>query len=184
MNCSTGKPGTPAYVMPAKECLSNMARLSLCGKLNLAIEKCDPYPFLIPYYGSKEFMTETALMHQIIQPFSVSQYVPLWEKVLSILLKNQKVKDQKEVNTVNKIFVPHELKTIEVDTEKKIFRINGEDFGDGCTGFLISCTPDNFRIDMEIDTTVRFVSYSGKGTLKEQGEYESEFSLVESHRLP
>ena len=31
---------------------------------------------------------------------------------------------------MSKIFVPHELKTIEVDTEKKIFRINGEDFGE------------------------------------------------------
>ena len=91
MNCPTGKPGTPVYAMSAEESLSNMARLSLYGKLNLAIEKCDPYPFLIPYYGSKEFMTETALMHQIIQPFSVSQYVPLWERVLSILLwKNKK----------------------------------------------------------------------------------------------
>ncbi|WP_448774549.1 hypothetical protein [Blautia sp.] len=91
MNCPTGKPGTPAYAMPVEEHLSNMARLSLYGKLNLAIEKCDPYPFLIPYYGSKEFMTETALIHQIIQPFSVSQYAPLWERVLSILLwKNKK----------------------------------------------------------------------------------------------
>ena len=44
---------------------------------------------------------------------------------------------------MNKIFVPHELKTIEVDTEKKIFRINGEDFGRECTGFIISCTPDH-----------------------------------------
>lgn len=96
MNCPTGKPGTPAYAMSAEESLSNMARLSLCGKLNLAIEKCNLYPFLIPYYGSKEFMTETALMHQIIQPFSVSQYAPLWERILSILLKNQKVKDQRE----------------------------------------------------------------------------------------
>ncbi len=84
---------------------------------------------------------------------------------------------------MDKIFIPHEFKTIEVDIEKKIFRINGENFGDGCTGFTISCTPDNFRIDMEIDTTVRFVSYSVKGRLKEQGEYESEFPLVESHRL-
>lgn len=58
MNCPTGKPGTPAYAMSAEESLSNMARLSLCGKLNLAIEKCNLYPFLIPYYGSKEFMTE------------------------------------------------------------------------------------------------------------------------------
>lgn len=45
---------------------------------------------------------------------------------------------------MNKIFVPHELKTIEVNTEKKIFRINGEDFGHECTGFMISCTPDDF----------------------------------------
>ena len=81
MNCPTGKPGTPAYAMSAEESLSNMARLSLCGKLNLAIEKCNLYPFLIPYYGSKEFMTETALMHQIIQPFSASQYVPLYHKL-------------------------------------------------------------------------------------------------------
>lgn len=41
MNCPTGKPGTPAYAMSAEESLSNMARLSLCGKLNLAIEKCN-----------------------------------------------------------------------------------------------------------------------------------------------
>lgn len=48
MNCPTGKPGTPAYAMSAEESLSNMARLSLCGKLNLAIEKCNLYlPFWI-----------------------------------------------------------------------------------------------------------------------------------------
>ena len=85
---------------------------------------------------------------------------------------------------MSKIFIPHELKTIEVDVEKKIFRINGEDFGFGCTGFMITCTPDDFRIDMEIDTTVRFVSYSNKGELKEQGEYESKIPLVQSHRMP
>lgn len=49
---------------------------------------------------------------------------------------------------------------------------------------MITCTPDDFRIDMEIDTTVRFVSYSGKGKLREQGEYESKIPLVQSHRLP
>ena len=85
---------------------------------------------------------------------------------------------------MNKIFIPHELKTIEVDTEKKIFRINGEDFGYGCTGFMISCTPDDFRIDMEVDTTVHFANYSNKGELREQGEYKSEYPLVESHRAP
>ena len=47
---------------------------------------------------------------------------------------------------MSKIFVPHELKTIEVDTEKKIFRIKGEEFCEGCTGFMISCTPGEFKI--------------------------------------
>lgn len=161
MNCSTGKPGTPAYVMPAKECLSNMARLSLCGKLNLAIEKCNPYPFLIPYYGSKEFMTETALMHQIIQPFSVSQYVPLWERVLSILLKNQKVKDQKEVNTVNKIFVPHDVNSIwymrdikgmRVVANGLIYRRFADDISTRKFGFAMKEKPkDIMEINLGID---------------------------------
>lgn len=83
---------------------------------------------------------------------------------------------------MNKIFVPHELKAIEVDTEKKIFRINGEDFGYGCTGFMISCTPDDFRIDVEVDTTVHFASYSNKGVQREQGTYQAEVPLCESCR--
>lgn len=58
-----------------------------------------------------------------------------------------------------KIFVPHELKKIEVDTEKKIFRINGEDFGKDCTGFSITCQRhDCFDIRVEVDATVRYVS--------------------------
>lgn len=85
---------------------------------------------------------------------------------------------------MSKIFIPHELKTIEVDTEKKIFRINGEDFGYGCTGFMISCTPEDFRIDMKVNTTVYFASYSNKGELREQGTYKAEIPLVESHREP
>lgn len=85
---------------------------------------------------------------------------------------------------MNKIFVPHELKTIEVNTEKKIFRINGEDFGHECTGFMISCTPDDFRIDMQVDTTIHFASYSNKKGLREQGTYKAEVPLVESHRTP
>lgn len=71
MNCPTGKPGTPAYAMSAEESLSNMARLSLCGKLNLAIEKCNLYPFLIPYYGSKEFMTERPALAEHRQVYRI-----------------------------------------------------------------------------------------------------------------
>jgi len=60
------------------------------------------------------------------------------------------------------LFAPRKLKTIEVDTEKKIFRVNGEDFGEGCTGFTISCDgPGLFDIRMEVDATVRYIHYEG-----------------------
>lgn len=60
------------------------------------------------------------------------------------------------------IFVPHELKTLTIDTEKKIFKINGEDFGTGCTGFTISCDgPGLFDIRIELETVVRYVHYEG-----------------------
>lgn len=61
-----------------------------------------------------------------------------------------------------KIFVPHELKTIEIDVEKKIFRVNGEDFGKGCTGFQIFCSTKHAKDDemysvcMHIDSDIRF----------------------------
>lgn len=61
---------------------------------------------------------------------------------------------------MSKIFVPHELKTIEVDVEKKIFKVNGEDFGYGCTEFSITCTGyREFSVRMEIDTKVRYIQY-------------------------
>ena len=57
------------------------------------------------------------------------------------------------------LFVPHALKTLEVDTEKKVFRINGEDFGKNCTGFSITCHKyDSFDIRVEVNTKVHFVS--------------------------
>ena len=59
-----------------------------------------------------------------------------------------------------KIFAPHYLKTIEVDTENKVFKVNGEDFGIGCSGFLIECTGyEEFSIEMRIDTAVRYAKY-------------------------
>lgn len=61
---------------------------------------------------------------------------------------------------MSKIFIPHELKTLSIDTEKKIFQINGEDFGKGCTGFSIWCGgPGRFNIRMELDVAVRYVHY-------------------------
>lgn len=53
--------------------------------------------------------------------------------------------------------MPNELKTIEIDTEKKIFNINGEAFGEKCTEFYISCeAAEGFRVNMEIGTRVTF----------------------------
>lgn len=60
---------------------------------------------------------------------------------------------------MEKIFIPHELKTIEVNTEKKVFKINGEEFGRDCTGFTIVCHKhDSFDIRVEVNATVRYVS--------------------------
>lgn len=66
------------------------------------------------------------------------------------------------------IFTPHELKTIEVDVEKKIFRVNGEDFGEGCTEFSISCsaernTDEFLNVNMRIESDVHFSTYNEKG---------------------
>lgn len=60
---------------------------------------------------------------------------------------------------MSKIFIPHELKTLSIDTEKKIFQINGEEFGKDCAGFTITCKSyKDFDIRIEIDATVKFVS--------------------------
>lgn len=75
----------------------------------------------------------------------------------------------------NKVFIPKELKTVEIDAEKKIFRINGEDFGKECTGFRIGCeagSDDFFTIDMSIDTTIHFLTYDRTGKLNSQKTYE------------
>lgn len=73
-----------------------------------------------------------------------------------------------------KIFVPHELKTIEVDAEKKIFRINGEDFGKGCTGFSIHCSShDDFNIRVEVDTTVYYATYGENQQKTSEQKYET-----------
>lgn len=66
-----------------------------------------------------------------------------------------------------KVFTPHELKTIEVDVEKKIFRVNGEDFGEDCENFIIKCDANNensfFEVTMNVGTVVKFSSYDWNG---------------------
>ena len=65
---------------------------------------------------------------------------------------------------MEKVFVPHELKTIEVDVEKKRFLVNGEPFGADCTGFSISCEAGvGYRVSMEVNTSVIFANYSEDG---------------------
>lgn len=61
--------------------------------------------------------------------------------------------------------MPNELKTIEIDTRNKIFRINGEDFGERCIGFNIHCdATEGFMVRMNIDADILFVSkYNLKG---------------------
>lgn len=64
---------------------------------------------------------------------------------------------------MEKFFVPHELKTIEIDVEKKVFKINGENFGKGCTGFTITCGGlDDFSIEVELNARIQYATYQGK----------------------
>lgn len=70
--------------------------------------------------------------------------------------------DSLNAATEPQLFVPHELKTIEVDTEKKVFRVNGEDFGKGCSYFMISCdAADGYKVRLEVDTKLVFTSREG-----------------------
>lgn len=90
----------------------------------------------------------------------------LYEEIRQLRKELRRVQIQAERNN---IFVPRELKTIEVDTEKKIFKVNGSDFGLGCTGFEISCSgPGLFDIRMELDTKVRYIHYENNKIVSDQ----------------
>ena len=79
---------------------------------------------------------------------------------------------------MDKIFTPHELKTIEIDVEKNIFKINGESFGKGCTGFAIYCNGHkDFEIRVEVDTTVVISSYGADLQKKSEQEFQSNSPL-------
>lgn len=86
-----GESGTIGYEMATEESIVNMARLSLIGKLNLAIletglwtaGRCE----LVPYYEwSKKIPTEKFLPQISAQSFA-DQCGTLQESELSILLK-------------------------------------------------------------------------------------------------
>ena len=60
--------------------------------------------------------------------------------------------------------IPNELKTVEIDFEKKIFKINGVDFGDDTTDFSINFEAgEGFNVYMDAHTKVRFATYDING---------------------
>ena len=64
--------------------------------------------------------------------------------------------------------VPQEIKTLEVDTEKKIFRLNGIDFADGCDYFEVSCEGgEGFKVRMDLNKRIALVSYDHNNVLKD-----------------
>ena len=75
---------------------------------------------------------------------------------------------------MNELFVPKELESIEVDVKSKTFKINGKDFGGGCSGFTITCRPDTWEVRMEVDTTVTFLSFDKEGMQKENRTYKTD----------
>lgn len=53
---------------------------------------------------------------------------------------------------------PRELKTVEIDIEKKIFRVNGEDYGKVAQGFTLSCLNHEDKKKDWFYVTLRLVS--------------------------
>lgn len=73
----------------------------------------------------------------------------------------------------------NELKTVEIDFEKKIFKINGVDFGNGTTEFSINFEAGgDFNVYMDAYTRVRFATYDSHGkkltdrTIERNGQQE------------
>ena len=67
--------------------------------------------------------------------------------------------------TTENIFTPHELKTVEIDVEKKIFKINGMDMGKGCSDLNINFNCNGSRIKVEAKNIIEFSSYDRRGDL-------------------
>lgn len=71
---------------------------------------------------------------------------------------------------------PRELKTVEIDVEKKIFRVNGEDFSK-VTGFKLSCTSprdsekDWFNVLLSLESNIRYLNeYDINGNLTSENK--------------
>ncbi len=71
---------------------------------------------------------------------------------------------------------PRELKTVEIDVEKKIFRVNGEDFSK-VNRFKLSCTSprdsgkDWFQVLLSLESNIRYLNeYDINGNLTSENE--------------
>lgn len=62
--------------------------------------------------------------------------------------------------------LPNELKTIEIDVEKRKFLINGEPFGKSMGFELVCNTKDGFHVTLKVDTRVVFADYTMSGKSK------------------
>lgn len=63
--------------------------------------------------------------------------------------------------------IPQEIKTLEVDVEKKIFRLNGIDFADGCDYFSVECKGgEGFHVRMELNKRIILANYDHNNALK------------------
>lgn len=73
---------------------------------------------------------------------------------------------------------PRQLKTVEIDVENKIFRVNGEDFGRVAEGFTLSCLrkenkeKDWFCVTMQLVDRITYTNgYDIDGNLTSEYEW-------------
>ena len=63
--------------------------------------------------------------------------------------------------------VPQEIKTLEVDVEKRIFRLNGIGFAEGCDYCSVSCEGGKgFHVRMELNKRIILADYDHNNALK------------------
>ena len=72
-----------------------------------------------------------------------------------------------------------QLKTIEIDVEKNVFRVNGEDFAKNCTGFNLDCSAnrdntERYSVCMDISTDIRFRANFDNEGRRTSGGFEKE----------
>ena len=67
--------------------------------------------------------------------------------------------------------VPQELKMLEIDTEKRIFKLNGVDFGDRCECFEMACEGgEDFIVRMEFSQRIVVANYGFDNALMKKME--------------